>query len=484
MRQQIRYLIAFCATAIVATAAVTSQSLWIDEGMAAAKAMQPTLHDWWHALRVENNSNLQLPFQLCYLWGWEKIFGPSEWALRASNIPWFIAGIVALVSATRRPQVQFAVILTSLTNAFLWYYLSEARPYIVLFGFASLTTASAFRLGRRQHEAFWLACFCVGVIGLCVTSMVAAPWAIGAILAVVYFVRLPTAREWLKRFPVAIAVLAAALLTCGCYYIWTIRIGARAANLGKAELINLGFVFYELSGLSGLGPGRIELREHGIAALRPYLPILLAAALVYLAVCFAAARKIVSEVHTRWTGFTAFAVILPLGFVFTAAMLQETRLLGRHVTPLLPFLLLFVAYGLAELLLTRQILRRLVAIAFVATCLCSALEIRFAPRHRRDEYRTATTEARAALDQGKRVWWAADIATASYYGLPLNSARLATSFKKSTIEAPDLIFLSRPDLFDPEHEVSNYIKQHQFTLVQTLPAFQIFENKVNPQLRR
>ena len=33
---------------LVGALAVTNQSLWIDEGVAALKAMEPTLGGWWH----------------------------------------------------------------------------------------------------------------------------------------------------------------------------------------------------------------------------------------------------------------------------------------------------------------------------------------------------------------------------------------------------------------------------------------------------
>src|SRR5437867_2321554 len=83
------------ATGLVGVLAVSNQSLWIDEGGAAIKAVQPTIQQWWHSLRTENNSNLQLLFQHFYLWGWVKLFGASEYALRASNIPWLFLAIIS-----------------------------------------------------------------------------------------------------------------------------------------------------------------------------------------------------------------------------------------------------------------------------------------------------------------------------------------------------------------------------------------------------
>src|SRR5712692_1300880 len=192
MRKQTRYLFFGLAAACVAIAGVTNQSLWIDEGTAALKAMEPTLARWWQVLRADPNSNLQLLFQLCYLWGWEKFFGSSECALRASNIPWFIVAAIALATAAKQHfRFQISLLLVTLSNAFLWYYLSEARPYIVLFAFSCISAACLLRLLGTEESIpspAWFRWFCVGFIGLIATSMIAVPWALGALTAAIFWI--------------------------------------------------------------------------------------------------------------------------------------------------------------------------------------------------------------------------------------------------------------------------------------------------------
>src|SRR5205814_2668523 len=174
VRKQTYYLVIGASALFVSALALTNQSLWIDEGAAAIKAMEPTLSGWWHNLRSEGNSNLQLVGELFYLWGWAKAFGASEVALRASNIPFFVGGVIALAwGLAPRRRLQTAVVLLALTNAFLWYYLSEARPYLVLFGFSAMTAACLFRLLHAPEECLesdrWFRFFCAGIIGLCAT---------------------------------------------------------------------------------------------------------------------------------------------------------------------------------------------------------------------------------------------------------------------------------------------------------------------------
>ncbi|MEO6971713.1 MAG: hypothetical protein ABI217_12565, partial [Chthoniobacterales bacterium] len=254
MRKPTYYLVIGALAVLVGALAVTNQSLWIDEGAAALKAMEPTLSGWWHNLRSEGNSNLQLLGELLYLWGWVKIFGASEIALRASNIPFFAGGVLALTwGLAPRRHLQTAVAILALTNAFLWYYLSEARPYLVLFGFASITAACLFRVLSAPEEslesAAWFRFFCLGIIGLCATSLIAVPWALGAMGAVLYWSGLRTVARCAFRQKISSLLLVAALAGLALYYLWTLRLGARASDVGRTGWMNVVFIFYELLGL-------------------------------------------------------------------------------------------------------------------------------------------------------------------------------------------------------------------------------------------
>ena len=70
---------------VIACVAISRQSFWIDETETAMKAVQPTLAGWWQLLYAEHNSNLQLPLYMFYIWGWARVFGASEFALRAAK---------------------------------------------------------------------------------------------------------------------------------------------------------------------------------------------------------------------------------------------------------------------------------------------------------------------------------------------------------------------------------------------------------------
>ncbi len=489
MRNQTYFLTICLAALAVGAFAITNQSFWIDEGAAAIKATQPTLAGWWHGMRAESNSNLQLIFQLFYLWGWEKIFGSSEIALRASNLPWFVVGVMALAgSFPKNRRSQISVTLLALTNAFLWYYVSEARPYIVLFAFSALTTACLLRLRSQPQlalgSATWFHCFCLAIAGMCATSLIAVPWALGAIMAFAYWSGFRSALQTIRRFWLSSLLLAVAVAVFGVYYLWTIKLGARASDVGRTGFATLGFVLYELLGLAGLGPGRLLLRAEGLKCLLANAPALTLGLIAVLAIFGSALSYVRDKTTGRDLVFFGACVAVPAALLILAGVSMHMRLLGRHFMPLLPFLLAWEALGIQRLTSAKGSFGRFATAGALVVLLFSALEIRFASRHGRDDYRTATALARTALEAREKVWWLADEATAAYYNLPLTSADLTLRSVDTSLPAspvPDLICLSKPDIYDPHGDIRNYIRENHFQVTQTLMAFQIF---VRPEQAR
>ncbi len=381
--------------------------------------------------------------------------------------------------APRRRQ-QTAVVLLALTNAFLWYYLSEARPYLVLFGFASLTAACLFRLVRASEECLestvWFRLFCIGIIGLCATSLIAVPWALGALGAVLYWSGLGATMRCALRSKTSSFLLVAALGALGLYYLWTLQIGARASDVGRTGWANVGFIFYELLGLSGLGPGRLTLRTNGLGELVPFLPLLAVGVIALLALLIPAFVELREQMKRRHVLFFVVAVAIPFLLVLVAGIFAHMRLLGRHLTPLLPFLLALMACGLARLLEKPELWRKTIALATLGVFLFSAVEIRLAPRFQRDDYRSASAVAREAIHAGQHVWWLADVSTGRYYHVPFDSPQLTVAPDLSRSNAqPDLVVFSKPDIYDSSGLVRRYLTKSGFTVQQVLPAFEILK---------
>lgn len=141
-----------CALGLVdCSTAISTQSYWIDEAGTAWKALEPTLSGWWHSMRAEGHSNLQLPLCLLLVWAWEKVAGLNDFALRAGNILWFLPGLFAMWFVLKG-SVRRGFSLALLSSPFAWHYLNEARSHTMQLGAALFIFSSLFQI-RRALEA-------------------------------------------------------------------------------------------------------------------------------------------------------------------------------------------------------------------------------------------------------------------------------------------------------------------------------------------
>jgi hypothetical protein len=160
---------------------------------------------------------------------------------------------------------------------------------------------------------------------------------------------------------------------------------------------------------------------------------------------------------------------------------------GRHLASLLPFVVF--AVGIAASPPTRIGQRRLAVLPWLlgVTLLISSLLVRFHPDNRRDDYRGAARLARIAVLEGRTVWWAAARETAKYYGVVFCKAgpvdRYACVYCTNNhwkeglenLPKPDVILISKPELFDTTRAVRSYTEEHRFQLKDRLMAFEVFE---------
>src|SRR5258708_9110434 len=105
------------------------------------------------------------------MWSWVKMFGASEWALRAANIPWFVAAIAIFTGAFAGPR-RWAMGLVALCCPFAWYYLNEARPYAIQLGASMVVFAALYRLSQNSNVTAgkaraWVLAFLLAMIYLC-----------------------------------------------------------------------------------------------------------------------------------------------------------------------------------------------------------------------------------------------------------------------------------------------------------------------------
>jgi hypothetical protein len=490
----------------VGVAATSSQSLWIDEAHSAHKAMQSSLPDFFACMQTDLGSDLQMPLYMLMLWGWEKIFGHSEFALRAMNIPLFVAAVTVAFVCLRQPRSQriFFIILAC-SSAFLWAYIDEARPYILQFAgavacmvpLANLATSAS---GPPQKGDINL--FAIGVLVLCGSSL------LGVIFA--FWYGLAFLLLWSWRQPIiqilsspnllgASLVALPILVILAGYYVWTLAIGAGASGAATTNLLTLGFGAYELLGFAGAGPGRNELRQNVELALARFGVPLLAYGLALASLVFACWAQSVGTLKRH--GLSMASAVFWLSSVIAAttavlvAIVGDFRLLGRHLTPALPFILWGLA-GAASCLWSWPrygALGRVLVLAAITAMVASATTYRIGAQHSKDDYRSATRLANAEILRGGTVWWAADRIGAKHYGVEMlifteiSSSQLGagSAFMANNRQAdylallpnPSLVILSKTDVYDRHGCLRQWLTENHFELVGRKSAFSFYKRE-------
>jgi hypothetical protein len=451
--------------------------------------VQPTLADWWRQLIQDKAANLQTPLYLLYIWGCEKLCGSGEWTLRLANLPWFVAGATAFITAfPRRDRRRPIAACVTLLCPFAWYYLDEVRPYAMQVGASLLVVASLVRLDRNSsmreaRDTVDVALLLLGMVALSGSSLTGMIWAGAALLAMPALLSWPRFLGLVKRHVFLWLAAGGLLLFLGGYYLWTLTIGARASAVATTTVGSVLFIGYELLGFSGLGPGRFALRSAGAAALRPYVIALALYAAPTAILIGAALRPLLNKANRRHL-VVLFCCGLPAAFLLAVGCFMHFRVLGRHFTPAVSVLLLLFTLGCSTLWSRRSAWARGMVLVFCALSLASCLSLRFLPRHERDNYRAAAAFAKSALRDGQSVWWNATQEGASYYGLPTatrpgnaGAALLVVNPARDTLPGlptPQIIIASKPDLFDNQAALADYIRERGFQPATNFTAFVIW----------
>ncbi len=488
--------------------AITHQSLWMDEGSTVWFASHKSIASFFSNLVGSRGApgDPQMIFYLLYVWAWIKVWGASEAALRAANIPFAVLLLAAVRWAScrlfGRPYAWLLVCL----SPFVWFYMNEARPYMAVMSFSAVAVVAmlAYLMDRDTYRvaAPW---FCLLAVFLAWGSHI-----VGAFLvpSLVFMIAVTARQEPALRkqvlndwYPASLICLPA-FVTLGMFYLWTSANGVNFTS-GVPGLANLAFVAYEFLGFAGLGPPRQELRT----SLQPYMaahywPWLLVGGAVASAGCL-------MWLYTRPNRLTRnLAASLAVGLLIALAVsrIAHLQLLGRHVAMFFPMLLLFFLLWASTSPFPRSgkyLGATLTAVGIIWGI--SDARLVLLPEYEKDSYRAASSISRMrARMGGADILWAADPRTAYYYGLPAESRALVSS-KGQDIRAgfpsPDrdraidvqqwtlaeataylssrtaaaILVMNRPDLFDERATWRTLIDRQKPLLVASPPGFQIYE---------
>jgi hypothetical protein len=223
-----------------------AQSLWYDEWL-TTEATSGGLVDV--VRHTANREGIPPPFFLL-MWGWVRVFGDGEAALRTVSA---LAGVAtipvayAIVREVGQPRraARAAALLVAVSPALVWYS-QEARPYSLLALFSGLTVLTFLRVwragstARRNDLLLWsLACAAALAVHYFAVFLVAAE--AGALLAAR---RLPWRRVALACVPatVVLALLAPVALeqrSHGPNHQWISdwRLSERLREAGQSALV-------------------------------------------------------------------------------------------------------------------------------------------------------------------------------------------------------------------------------------------------------
>lgn len=501
------------ASAALAGFAITSQSYWIDEASSLIVAMAPNPAQAWKYAEMAGGSAIQMPLYHVYLYAWHKVFGGSEWAMRASNIPWFlVAQLGFLIMLRDRPKLALTACLLAAVSPTIWMYLDETRPYIMQFAVSCWLVAAIARFScaapsntspsvpasksdsfsAASHDYFLFAAIGCTVLALSGSSLWGLVWAACFLAALVWlWISSPErALSNVKPLIPLYSVLLIAFILLIAYYAWTWTLADGSYYRADLSFLNLAYIAYDFLGFAGYGPGKLQLRSSGLSSIVRSLPALLPLAAVIAALFVLALSERPRHSLQRRTIFAwTLALVLPSAAVVVNLLGGSYRGLPHHFLPAFPAVVLGLAAIICSAFAQKHSVWRAVAALLPLLWLGSALDLRWRDVHAKDDYRTATKIAASALAESKEVWWAADAATAFIYLTPIAIEEIpgrawamqAPSWDSIRYKYPPrVIVISKPDIYDPQGAIARYAAENQFSPVVKLQAFTIFTRHGEP----
>jgi hypothetical protein len=476
-------LAVLAASLMVGAFAITSQSYWIDEAFSLVVATAQSPAEAWKHAQAVSGSTLHMPLYQVYLYTWHKMFGGGEWAMRASNLPWFVLGQLAfLVLLRHRPRLALLSCLLAAVAPVLWMSLDETRPYVMQYAAACWLAAALVRFSESRTVN--LPSFPIGIATTTAAVVLFGSSLLGAVWASALVLGLLVVRRGLPASHPVLIVAALLIAAFAGYYALTWAEAARGYHRSGASLLSLPFIAYELLGFSGFGPGKLQLRIDPVRSLVRSLPALLP--LAATAALFAVFALTHLPRHP-WNRLAILAWSIALGVpsfvIFLGAFLFDYRPLPHNFLPAVPALLIGLATIMQRALEHKSVFWRAAATLLPLLWLASSLNFRWQPAHAKDNYRDAAALAAAALRDNKEVWWAADPAAAYIYLTPVTLEEMpgrawamqAPSWNDIRFKFPPrVIVLSKPHIFDPQGAVARYAAENRFVPALQLQAFTIF----------
>jgi hypothetical protein len=458
----------------------SSSSLWVDEAQTWRYARHATFAEWRTEMAGDKYSESQMPLGMFFAWTWAQLIGTSEWSLRAPNMLWATGAILIFAALGRALRLPFLPLLLAI-QPFLWFYANEARPYTLQIFSGSILLYGLYR--GIQHElqgTAWAWIVGVGALLACGSSMLGFFSTLPA-LALLFF--------WIHRekWPVQKTQLAigmgftAVLLPLGAYYVSKILQGAGGAKLWQVGIGNLAFSFVEFLGFTGLLPSRQLLRtlaQQGAPLFSAWLchPSRVVPA-VFLILFFLGMGLWLIRSWGQvsvWCRTCCFYLVISFASLGWVAAMVHFPFWGRHLAASFPAYVCLLGFFI-NALLAQGLGKKAVVLAVFVCLTTSSLFLRFLPDHAKDDYRGVADYLVRHRKDAEVIWWAADSVAADYYGLKNYTWVMNFSAEAlSRLAQPSLVALSKPDVYDSQGAIQDWLASHSFKRVAAFQAFTIW----------
>jgi hypothetical protein len=258
--------------------------------------------------------------------------------------------------------------------------------------------------------------------------------------------------------------------------------GARANLYAAFSLAGMAYGLVELLGAAGLGPSRDALRVSVLGTDHLQLALMLSLA---AAAGLAVLLSWLQLPSWRQRCAVLLAAGLPLSVMALLGLGLHWRVVGRHLSAILPVLLIGLAAFFSSAA-SRGWAWRAAAVALGLALLVSAVEVRWAPRHMKDDYRQAAAWARQALGKGESVLWLANQRGLRYYGLSKDRSSIKTEgvpgvimFQQYPAVAaqtpwPDVVIYSPREGVDPDRRARPVLESGRYVLTARAAAFELY----------
>jgi hypothetical protein len=412
--------------ALALVLSIKGSSLWADEAFSAWLASHDSLRSFGWSLFHGDSSDLQMGLYYLYLFGWVKVFGFSEYALRSANIPFIFLFSFALMAVswivfrTRTAWVAAALL------PFVWHYAGEARPYMAILALATAACGCVLAFVRPGRVADtrlpWICLSCI-LAGACFHMLFLLVVPPLALIGYLGSRGNGDTRPW-QLWILPLKSFALPFLTLAAFLAFTFLRGT-AYDYPRPGVRQMASVFYELSGLEGFGPNRkFSLDFH------PFLPWLVPATVCLIAALFCvfnSVRRTRSGTRQPDTGVDTGMITLVLGSALGLALAEILVLsfaIGKQVdvrhlaaiVPLIIFMLIAVSAGRSASSIGATVLLSLVWItADIRTAVIQ--------QYQKEDYRDAVAAAlRIQQRTGASVVLVSDPVGAAYYGMNVEGA--------------------------------------------------------------